>query len=171
MTYCKHWLAYVRPITLLIAKTGVLLLVCFVVFPLRSGLIRELSSALGFEPGLASWVVTGFFALTVIVFLWSIALSLIYILELRQVRILVSEDSVEYWSGLFPWDQNYQRWYADQIYDASYRWASKYIGWALKYGTIIITSTEGTTRDTYIYEIAGVRRLAADIVNLSRSTR
>jgi hypothetical protein len=171
MVHRIHWFAYIRPVLLLGLKLVVALSIALVAIPARAGITEQLIATLGLNAGLSNSLVLGTYLLGLLAFVWSAARSVIYILELRQVRVGVSENCVEYWHGLFPWDQHYIRWYPDQVYNATFTWATKYVGWAFKYGAVIITSMEGTTRETRVRQLSRPDRLAGAIVDLARSSR
>lgn len=72
---------------------------------------------------------------------------------LRSAVLRIDDDGVSFTAGVLPWARTEMYWRPYQIFGAAYRLDRRFLGWLLRYGSVIVCGREGTTRE---YALAGM---------------
>lgn len=136
----RSWITYVRPVlailVLLVLGVGHLAFYPEVMTFLRGA---NVASA-GIAPGLL-------YAVPLLLLLAGIAGSIWKMVVNRSHRLTITPEAVIYESGVLPWRKEQMYWKHHHIYRAVYRNDHRFLGWLLRFGSLVVVGKEGSTRE------------------------
>ena len=165
MTFRVSWMAYVRPIIVMLLGSAISFFMIYNTTFGRLKLIDDwgLVDEMTTLDDARSMVSVIAFALVIIV-LWRLTRKILNLLSLWTMRLRVSDKHVSYSQGILPWNRFSRYWEDYQVYEALYSTPDRFLGWLFNYGNLHIVGQEGSTQQYTIYFLGNVRT-ACDMIN------
>ena len=140
------WVAYLRSLLLIVLLIGFTSLYISHWAKIHAFFLEVFANAPSFVSALIMIIPLIAFTAGVIKEIWQLLLN-------RSVAVMIGPNGVAYRSGILPWKRRENFWRYDQIYQAKYSNRPEFWGWVFRFGDLIITGREGSTRE---YRIAGL---------------